>query len=89
MKKFLSKAAIAFGAIGAFLGINSAHAAADADLTAALASSSNIVSDNMGGILGYIVGIWGKGFLVGLILAALGLTAAIVIGFIYRRKKRR
>lgn len=66
---------------------NTAHAAADPDFTNALASSSSIVTDNLGGILGYILNIWGKGFLIGLLLAVLGLTAAIVIGAIFRRRK--
>ncbi len=77
-----------------FLGLfgivaSQAHAAADADFTAALASSSGIVTDNLGGIFNYLITIWGKGFLIGLLLAILALTAAIIIVAIRGRKKKK
>jgi len=82
------KLSIGVLSILAMFGFASAsRAAADEALTNALASSSGIVTDNLTGIMGYIVTVWGKGFLIGLILAVLGLTAAIVIGAIFRRKK--
>jgi len=63
------------------------NAAADADFAAALASSTGVVNDNTGSVFSYLIGIWGKGFLIGVLLALLGLTAAIIIGAIFRRRK--
>lgn len=69
MKKFLAKVAIALGAIGAFVGVNSAKAA-DALLDPALASSSLNVTNAGPGILNYIVIIGGVCLGIGALIAA-------------------
>jgi len=95
IKKFFSfckKNAYEIGALvltllGATTLANSVKAVADTDLTAALASSSALVTDNVGGIFTFIMTAWGKAFVIGLLLAVLALAAAIVIGAIFRRRK--
>jgi len=56
MNRFSTKIGYGLMSIAALLGLN-AHAAADTDLTNALASSTAMVTDNKAIILGYFVGL--------------------------------
>jgi len=92
MKNFIKKfslAALSLAVAIPFVGPQIAKAAADTDFTAALASSTSVVNDNTGVLFGYIITTWGKGFLIGLLLGVLGLTAAIIIGAVFRRRKKK
>ena len=75
--------------LGLLVHANTAKAAVDPMVTDAMASSTAVVSDNLPAIVTYLVSVWGKGFLIGAILAVLGLTAAIILGAIFRRRKKK
>jgi len=69
--------------------VHSAMAAADTGLTNGLASSSTIIEENAPVIMGFITSTWGKALLIGLLVAALSLGSAMIIGAVFRRKKGR
>lgn len=92
MNKFLTssyaKMSVMALAVGGFLTAQATHAAADADLVSALASTSGMLSDNKGSIMTFFVAVG----LVVLVLAIAkgGLNWAIAkIAGVFGRKKRR
>lgn len=69
--------------------VHSALAAADTGLTNGLASSSEAISDNIPTIMSFITTTWGKALVIGMLVAALGLGTAMIVGAIFRRRKRK
>jgi acid phosphatase family membrane protein YuiD len=58
MKKILSYLSVGFAGLFAMFGVNSAHAAADPDLVAAVASTTGLLTDNKGTIIGWIFAVF-------------------------------
>jgi len=65
------------------------HAAADTDLTNALASTTAIFTDNKALIFGFVVGIFAIFFVFKIIMRALGWGTGKVLGGFGGRKRRR
>jgi len=89
LKSYLMKGGLA---LGAFLGVvqaNAAKAAADADLTAGLASTTAIFTDNKSVIITWIVGIFAVTIVVALVIRALGFGKRAAVGMIPGGRKGR
>jgi len=94
MKKFLNKIKNYAYVVGAFVvGLlvvgNNAKAAADADLTAGLASTTAIFTDNKGEIITWVVGVFAAVIVMSLVIRALFFSKGMALGIFGGRRKRR
>lgn len=90
IKNFLSKAMLALGGVGAFISAKAAHAATDPDATAAIASSTAVLTDNKGLVLGFMATIFGIVIVFVIVKRLLGSGKAQIAGAIggIRRGRR-
>lgn len=80
----------ALAAVGAFVGFSSSvHAAADTGLATAIASGTEVVSDNAPQTMSFIGTMWGKALLIGILISVLTLATVMIRGAIIRRRGRR
>jgi len=91
IKKIFSKFNVALMAVMAFVfgASNVVKAAADPDLTASLASTTAIITDNKGVILSFIVGALLAVFIIALSIKALRWVFGMILGLIGGRRKGR
>lgn len=91
MKKLTKKIGISFMALVGVLGLGTqfAHAAADADLTAGLASTTAIFTDNKSIIIGFFVGVIGIALIIGVAIAASQRGRRMITGAVGGGKKKR
>jgi len=85
----LKKISIGVMSLLALFGVKSAYAAADADLTAALASSTLVLTDNKGQILTWLVALFGVVILITIVIGALSRARRQIGGAVGGGKKRR
>lgn len=89
LEKNVSKIAGGASAVGAMLIAGATHAAADADLVAAGASTTAIFTDNKGEIITIFVGIITAITIIGVVFALLNRAKRMAIGVVSGGKRRR
>jgi len=89
MNKLIKKLSVGLMAIAGLVGATATHAAADADLSAGLASTTLIFTDNKGTLISWIVGIFAVTIVVGLLVKSLFFGKRQALGMLGGGKRRR
>lgn len=80
----------ALGAVGTFLGVaNITHAAADTDLLALKASTTEVFTDNKTVIIGLMIALFGIGIVIILARKLLGMAKGQIAGSLGGKRRRR
>jgi hypothetical protein len=90
VKKLFMKIGVSVLAVLGVVGLaNNVHAAADPDLTSALASTSLIFTDNKSTIFTFLVGAFAVALVIGIALRAMNRGGGMVKGSLGGGKRRR